>query len=196
MRSVLFALALLLKLGGQEVRLPDLQGLPTAPAPHELGNITLPDTVSAVTALFQRLPSGVAAHLRSPQFDRISPERATVGYGEDLRISGVRGSLLFLQAIDSSKEGFFPANWTGGHVVAFMASRGNETKAAGRDGNLLWLHRETVLEAAGSPERFPVYGTLWGKIDSPWIFSVQANTPENRDALVAAFVAAARSSPR
>ena len=45
-------------------------------------------------------------------------------------------------------------------------------------------------------ERFPVYGTLWGRVDSPWMFSIQADARENRDALLAAFVIAARSSPR
>ena len=55
---------------------------------------------------------------------------------------------------------------------------------------------ETFEQAAGSAERFPVYGMLWGRVDSPWIFSIQADDRENRDALLAAFVTAAKSSPR
>jgi hypothetical protein len=133
--------------------------------------------------------------LRSPQFDRISPERASVGYGEDPRIRGVRTPLLWLQAIDLSRGDFFPTNWTGGQVVAFMA-RGKETKEAGRDGNLFWIRQEKFRDTVGSPERFAVYETLWGRVDSPWMFSIQADARENRDALLAAFVAAARSSPR
>jgi hypothetical protein len=58
------------------------------------------------------------------------------------------------------------------------------------------MRQETFRDAVGSPERFAVYGTVWGSIDSPWIFSIQADAPENRDALLAAFVAAARSLPR
>jgi hypothetical protein len=77
-----------------------------------------------------------------------------------------------------------------------MARRGKEVTEAGRDGNLLWMRQETSQDIAGSPERFAVYGTLWGKVDSPWLFSIRADTRENRDALLAAFVEAARSSPQ
>jgi len=37
---------------------------------------------------------------------------------------------------------------------------------------------------------------LWGRIDSPWMFSIQADDREHRDALLAAFVTAAKSSLR
>ena len=67
---------------------------------------------------------------------------------------------------------------------------------AGRDGNLFWMRQVTFVDATGSAERFPVYGMLWGRVDSPWMFSIQADARENRDALLAAFVIAARSSPR
>ena len=166
MRStVLFAVVLVLNIGGgdgpralarpdstaapqstgpqsatQEVPPPDLQGFPTAPAPDELATVALPDTISAITALFERLPAEVAGHTRSPQLDPITPERATVGYGEG-RISGGGVSLLWLQAIDLTKSDFFPTNWTGGHVVAFMAGRGKELKD-GRDGKLYWMREE------------------------------------------------------
>ena len=234
MRStVLFAVVLVLNIGGadgpralagtdstaapqstgpqsatQEVPPPDLQGFPTAPAPDELATVALPDTISAVTAWFERLPAEVAGHTRTPQLDSITPERATVGYGVDRRIAGGIASLLWLQAIDLTKSDFFPKNWTGGHVVAFIAGRGKEAKdgrdgklywmreEAGRDGNLFWMRQVTFVDATGSAERFPVYGTLWGRVDSPWMFSIQADARENRDALLAAFVIAARSSPR
>ena len=98
-----------------------------------------------------------------------------------------------------------------------MAGRGKELKdgrdgklywmreEAGRDGNLFWMREVTFqirsVDATGQAERFPaerfpVYGTLWGRVDSPWMFSIQADARENRDALLAAFVIAARSSPR
>lgn len=120
----------------------------------------------------------------------------------------MRTSLLWLQAIDLTKSDFFPTNWTGGHVVAYMAGRGKELKdgrdgnlywmreEAGRDGNLFWMSEVTFVDAAGSAERFPIYGMLWGRVDSPWMFSIQADARENRDALLAAFVIAAKSSPR
>ena len=78
-----------------------------------------------------------------------------------------------------------------------MAGLGKDAKEAGRNGNLLWMHQEKSPDTAvGFPGRFAVYGTLWGRVDSPWMFSIQADARENRDALLAAFVAAARSSPR
>ncbi len=174
---------------------PDLQGFPASTAPNELATVALPNNFSDVTALFDRLPPEVADHTRSPQFDRISPERSTVGYGEERRIAGTKSPLLRIQAIDVARGDFFPPNWTGGHVIASMV-RGREAQDAGRDGDLFWIRNETFEQTAGSAERFAVYGMLWGRVDSPWMFSIQADDRENRDALLAAFVTAAKSSPR
>jgi hypothetical protein len=41
-----------------------------------------------------------------------------------------------------------------------------------------------------------LHGILWGNIDSSLMFSIRADTPEHRDALLRAFVAAARSAFR
>ena len=172
---------------------PDLQGFPTSTAPNELATVALPNNFSDVTTLFDRLPPEVAGHTRSPQFDRISPGRSTVGYGEERRIAGIVNALLRIQAIDVARGDFFPPDWTGGHVIAFMA-RGREGQDAGRDGDLFWMRNETFEQTAGSAERFPVYGMLWGRVDSPWMFSIHADDRENRDALLAAFVTAAKSS--
>ena len=180
----------------QEVPPPDLQGFATAAAPDELATVPLPDTVSAVTALFERLPAEVAGHPRLPQVDRVLPERVSVGYGEDRRIAGVSESHLRLQAIDLSRGDFFPTNWTGGHVVAYMARQGKEALEAGRDGDLFWMRDETSSSVPGSTETSLVYGMVWGRVESPWMFAVQADTRESRDALLTAFVAAARSANR
>ena len=168
MRStILFAVVLVLKIGvgnghrvSQEptaLRLPqspasagqipppDLQGFPTAPAPDELATVALPDTISAVTALFERLPAvvaGICAHRRSIAS---LPERPGVGYGEDPRISGMSAALLWLQAGDLSRGDFFPTNWTGGQVVGFMA-RGKET-----DGS--WPRWRPHLDPSGDISR-------------------------------------------
>src|SRR5688500_14084865 len=166
MRSAAFALVLVLTLGRpssatQEVAPPDVRGFPATPAPDALGTAPLPDTASAVGALFERLPADVAGHARVPQFARIAVERASAGYGEDPRITGVRTPRLWLQAIDVSKEGFFPPNWTAGQVVAFMAGQTKEAKEAGRDGDLLWARQETFRDAVSSSLRFSFYGTPW-----------------------------------
>jgi hypothetical protein len=174
---------------------PDLQDFPTTTAPNKLATVALPNTFSDVTALFDRLPPEVAGHTRSPQFDRISPERSTVGYGEGRRMAGIGTALLRIVAIDVARGGFFPPNWTAGHVIAFLG-RGKQGQDAGRDGELFWMRNETFEKTAGSAERLPIYGALWGRVDSPWIFSIHADDRESRDALLAAFVAAAKSSLR
>ncbi len=173
---------------------PDLQGFRTAPAPGELASVTLPKDFSEVRALFERLPAEVAGHARSAQFDRITPARSLAGYGEDRRIPNAGNPLLAIQAMDLAQGDFFPTNWSGGQVAAEMSRRGEEVKDAGRDGDLIWLRQDTFMGTPESPERFPVYTMLWGRIDSPWMFSVSADSPENRDALLAAFVAAAKAT--
>ena len=81
---------------------PDLQGFPTSTAPNELATVALPNNFSDVTTLFDRLPPEVAGHTRSPQFDRISAERSTVGYGA--RPSGYR-RLTLRGAVSSHQTG-------------------------------------------------------------------------------------------
>lgn len=165
------------------VPLPDLQGFPAAPAPSELASLVLPDNFTEVTALFERLPPEVAGHARSPQLDRIAPDRSIVGYGKNPRVPAIPGNhLLRVQALNLTSGDFFPINWKAGHVVAMMAGRGDGMAEFGRDGDLFWVRQSLTL--------------MWGRADSPWMFSVQANTSESRDALLAAFVAAVKSARR
>jgi hypothetical protein len=98
-----------------------------------------------------------------------------------------------LQVIDLRKGDFFPTNWTGGQVVGFMA-QAKTAKDAGRDGDLLWLRDERAITFPGSTGQVVTYGVTWGRIDSPWLFSVQGDTQESCDALLMAVVAAARSA--
>ncbi len=165
-----------------------------AAAPGGIASVTLPDDFEEVRALFERLPEEVGGYQRTPNLDLITPARSRAGYGEDQRASNVGGPVLSVLALDLSKGDFFPTNWAGGHVAAEMARNGESLKDAGRDGELIWTRQDTFMGAAGSEERIPVYTMLWGRLDSPWAFSVAADTPENRDALVAAFVAAAEGA--
>lgn len=121
------------------------------------------------------------------------PGATVVGYGEDRRIADVGNPLLRLQVIDLRKGGFFPTNWTGGQVVGVIA-QAKAAMDAGRDGDLFWLLDETVESAPGSTDQVVTYGVTWGRIDSPWLFLVQGDTTEGRDALLMAVVAAARSA--
>jgi hypothetical protein len=173
--------------------LPDLRAFPRAPAPGELTTVLLPDTEHAVSALIERLPPAVAGHLRSPQFDLQLPERIVVGYGEDRRIADVPNPLLRFLVIDLRKGDFFPTNWTGGQVVGVIA-QAKAAMDAGRDGDLFWLRDETVESVPGSTDQVVIYGVTWGRIDSRWLFTVQGDTTESRDALLMAVVAAARSA--
>jgi hypothetical protein len=177
----------------QAVPPPDLRDFPAAQAPDGLALVQLPDTIGAVADVFKRLPAQVAGHAREPQFQHISSERAAVGYGQDARTPGLQTPLLHLQAVNLAIPNFFPPNWTGGQVVAYMAGLGKETMDAGRDGALFWMRmrNQTSPSAPGSAEQVVLHGILWGRVDSPWLFSAPADTPEHRDDLLRAFLAAA-----
>ncbi len=105
--------------------------------------------------------------------------------------SGSGGPPLVITATDLAQGSGFMANWSGGHVVGQMGQEGSD---AGRDGDLFWRRQEESRGAPESADRFQVYTLLWGRIDSSWIYSVTADSPENRDALLAAFVAAANTA--
>jgi hypothetical protein len=60
--------------------------------------------------------------------------------------------------------------------------------------------QRSILEAGYMSGATPVpprvaYALEWGTVDSPWLFAASARTPEEREALVRAFVAAAGSTP-
>jgi hypothetical protein len=172
---------------------PDLRAFPTAPAPGELATVLLPETERTVSALIQRLPPAVAGHQRVVAVRPAISGAVVVGYGEDRRIADVPNPFLRLQVIDLRKGDFFPTNWTGGQVVGFIA-QAKTAMDAGRDGDLFWLRDETAVSVPGSTDQVVIHGVTWGRIDSPWLFSVQGDTSESRDALLMAVVAAARSA--
>jgi hypothetical protein len=187
---VLGAVVLVLGLPTQNVPLPDLQGVPSAQAPGELAVIQLPDTNAGVAEVFKRFPTQVAGHPQLPQFDVKSRNRTSVGYGKDPR----NLALLHLQAINLAIPDFFPPNWTAGHVVAYMASSQKDAADAGRDGDLFWMRDQSSEGIAGSTRQVVGYRIQWGRLDSPWLFAINADTPDNRDALLTAFVAAVRQT--
>ena len=173
---------------------PDVQGLATTGVPGDLASATLPADVSGISTLVANLPPTVAGHARTTALDRITPAGARAGYGEDWRLGFGGSPLLAVQAINIELSDFWPTNWTAGQVVTVMARHGEEVKDVGRDGKLVWMRQNTFMGAADSEARFPVYTMAWGLIDSPWMFTVQADSAENRDALLAAFVAATKSA--
>ena len=168
---------------------PDLRAFPTAPAPGELATVLLPDTERTVSALIQRLPPVVAGHQKVAAVRPAIAGAVVVGYGEDRRIADVPNSFLRLQVVDLRKGDFFPTNWTGGQVVGFIA-QAKTAMDAGRDGDLFWLRDEPASSVPGLTDQVVTYGVTFGRIDSPWLFSVQGDTREGRDALLMAVVAA------
>jgi hypothetical protein len=169
---------------------PDLQAFPTARAPGELATVVLPETERTVSALIQRLPPAVAGHQQSSAVRPSISGAVAVGYGEDRRRPGITNPFVRLQVIDLRRSDLFPTNWTAGQVVGFMA-QAKRAMDAGRDGDLFWLRDETAESMPGSTEQIVTYGVTWGRIDSPWLFSIQGDTSESRDALLTAVVAVA-----
>ena len=142
-----------------------------------------------LTVPFERLPTEVAGQARSPHFNLTGPDRYTVLYGESWPENC---SPLRLQALDVSTGDFFPRNWTAGDVITMQTrGAGSQVVAAGRDSALVWIQSNTTCSIGSSRVVSPVFTLSWGNAAGPWVFSVQANTPEELDALVAAVVAAA-----
>jgi hypothetical protein len=172
------------------------KSLPEAAAPGGLEKVTLPDKADGILALIKRLPTEVAGKVRSSHFDLIGPDRYTAIYGETFPETC---SSLGFQALDVSTGDFYPPDWTAEHVIAgFALSADWEVLAAGQDGILFWVRYYTTCSIGlrDDPSRglFPLLTMMWGHAASPWVFSVQAGTPEELDELVAAVVAAAKEA--
>lgn len=167
---------------------PSLKTLPQTVAPAALSRAVIPDDAAGIGALFERLPAQAAGRPRSPQFDQTGPDRYSAAYGE-VQTEGVT---LSLHAIDISATRAYPPDWTAGQVIAAWAKSDIDRQivAAGRDDGLGWVQwQETYLTDSGEERQICVMN--WGKDTSPWLFGAQADTPENLQALITAFVEAA-----
>ena len=154
---------------------PDLQGFPTSTRFQWTRYRRAPQQLSDVTALFNRLPPEVAGNARS-QFDRISPERSTVGYSEERQIPGMETPYSGYRRLTLRGEISFHQTGQVG-TSSPLWRRGREAQEDGRDGDLFWIvtrHFDRLPDRL----RFTVFVTLWGRVDSPWIFSIQADDHE------------------
>ena len=168
---------------------PDPQSLPEALAPGELGAVTLPGDADGIVAVFGQLPPQVAGQPRSTRYLQRGPSAYDATYSE---AEAEDCSPLRLQARDVSTGEFFPMNWTAEVFISWWTLGADwEVKEAGRDGSLFWVRWNTFCSSEPSPVVFPVYSLLWGSAGSRWVFSAQADTPEELNVLIAAFVAAA-----
>lgn len=170
----------------------DIASLPAAAAPNGLGAATLPADARGIAALLARLPSTVAGQPRTPQRDQAGPERYSVTYGD----GRAGGRHYRVQALDVSTGDFFQPGSTAGDVVALRAAKRGEPQdidtivAAGREGSLVWMQERTTVTDEGKTS--PLLATSWGTASSAWLFGAQADTPEAAEALVGAFIAAAK----
>lgn len=200
MRQVMVGLVSLVLLGvvdpgpsyAQEAS-PGPSTLPTATAPFGLARVALPSDAAGISALFQRLPNVVASQPRTvaPQQD----DRLIVAYGpEDPGF----GPPLSIQAMNFAVGDFFPSSFTAGDfVVTATGSADYGATTFGRDGTLVWVRAESTAGVSGDRPGTPtirraIFTLAWGETTSPWLFSALSFTPEGLDALVAAFIDAAR----
>jgi hypothetical protein len=166
---------------------PDPSALSEAPAPLGLDAARLPEDSEAVDVLFDALPTELLGGIRS--IESSGSGQASVVYESTARTCAEST----LQAVDLSVVGdrFYPPGWTAEWEVAVFATGADwEVEAAGRDGGLVWATWHTTCGGVGV-EDSEVYAATWGTGDSSWVFSAVSLDAAGRDALIAAFVAAA-----
>ena len=173
----------------QDPDVSDPQALPEASAPGDLGAVTLPGDADGIVFVFGQLPPQVAGQPRTTRPLQRGPGEYDASYGE----AGAGDcSLLRLQARDVSSGEFFPRDWTADVFISWWTLGADwEVMEAGREGSLFWVRWETFCGSEPSPAVFPVYSLIWGNAGSRWVFTAQADTTEELEALIAAFVTAA-----
>ena len=169
---------------------PQVGAVALVDAPGELAAVNWPDSEEDVRALLAQLPGEIDGYARTPQYDLTTFERILIGYGEDTRLNPDGTALLQIQAIDATSGDFFPPNWRAQHIVMTLAQ--GRALEQGQDGDLFWAYVETDVTPTGSTQSYTLRSLTWGERDGEWIFSVNADSREGVDALVAALVAAAR----
>ena len=170
---------------------PQVGDVPMADAPGNLASVDWPDSENAIRALLAQLPIEIAGYARTPQYDLTTFERILIGYGEDTRLNPDGTARLQLQAIDATSGDFFPPNWRAQHVVMTLAQ--GRALEQGQEGDLFWAYIETEVTPTGSTQSYTLRSLTWGERGGEWVFSVNADTREGVDALVATLVAAARA---
>jgi hypothetical protein len=157
---------------------------PTPPAtdpPWGLDAIDLPDDPAAVEVVLAAFPQELDGLERSD----VSPTRVSFGDGS-----------TFLRAIDLAEaqvEGF-PGTAAG--YLDLLAGSGEvevETEVTSADADLVYLVSTNSVQDAPDAEPRTTYDAAWGATDGGWLFVSSAASPEERDALAGAFVAAVGS---
>jgi len=148
------------------------------PAPLGLGTVALPDERAAVRSLLESLPTNVGG---LPRREGDPGEGLLVRYGA--------GNATYLAA--RPLEGL-SSNPDAGPADVFTEiveseAIGIEHEERSEDARVVYVFGSTVEEGRNS------YVASWADPGGKWVFAVQAFTPEERAALIEAFVAAAGS---
>ena len=160
---------------------------PEATAPQGLSGAVLPVNSRRIASQFRALQWNLTNRSRTRDLDRFVPGEVSVAYGTTQPVGcGTVG----LSARNVSTGDTYPRGWTAERVLADYASGGDwEVEDFGRDGRLWWVNWNTTCSSANSPETDTLFTTSWGNEGAAWVFSALADNPQERDELVAVFVA-------
>lgn len=140
----------------------------TEGAPFGIESMDLPDTEAEVAALFEAMPAEIEGQ------PRLEDSGLFARYGGELNV--VSAGLA--------------SDFDTGAVMASLSSFEDETDAEIEDNELdpdaavVWMFG-TFQDQGGAGQ---VHVAIWGEPDGEWLFAVNAETPEMREALVRAFV--------
>ncbi|MCH8799470.1 MAG: hypothetical protein IH963_01035 [Chloroflexi bacterium] len=149
--------------------------MPEVSAPAGLGTVAWPNNFQESSALFERLPSEFAGHRIKARFVQSKLGVFSTTYEDDPEIG--------VAVQDLAKGDFFPTDTKTGQHVAFLAQLPQwEVVAAGREGDLAWVHIKDD----------DIYMMQWGNAPSSIVFLAMANDLSVLMALVETMVSAAR----
>jgi hypothetical protein len=152
---------------------------PATDPPWGLDAIDLPNDPGAVEGVLAALPQGLDGLPRSD----VSPTQVSYGDGS-----------TFVRAIDLAEaeaEGF-PGTAAG--YLDLLAGSGEvevENEVTSADADFVYLVSTNSVQDAPDAEPRTTYDAAWGTADGGWLFVSSAGSAEEREALAAAFVAAA-----
>jgi len=161
-------------------------GARTPELPLGLDAIDQSSDEASIKQILTAMPDAVAGKQRAASYDPLSVE---YGEGSSLRVRVMRlGEAAAAEGFPATAVGFLQRLVDGGEVEV-------EERALDPSSDLAYVVSITTESFAqgGSRHETKRYAVAWGEPDSEWMFTAVADTPENRIALVEAFVGAARS---
>lgn len=182
----------------------DTSQAPPAPAPHGLGQLTLPNTPDAITALLARMPDKLAGKARVTDQRPPAPDAFQVTYGDPKQAGA-----LALTIVPVTVQDYLAPFGSGGGYVAYtltLPGADGGPREGGRDGTLLWEQSTNVSPAGGATQpgqptpppssgAVTTYTMLWGADGGGYVFGAVAGSPADLDAMISAFSQAANPTP-